>query len=250
MSIESHAHEHEFEPQYGLPERLPAGERILWQGSPDFGTLARRVFHLRKIGLYFALLVAAHGINLIASGSSLVQALLSLRWLLPLALIGAGSVALLAWLTARSTVYTLTNKRVVLRVGIVLTVTFNVPLSRVASAGLRSHADGFGDITLALGGSDRIAWLQLWPSVRPWRFTKPEPMLRSVPNAQQLSAQLTDAWTAAKAQQAPVDAAHPAAGAGAGAGAIAGASAHPNSVLGPEPGISQPHEQQWQASLA
>ena len=41
MSMESHSHEHEFEPQYGLPERLPQGETILWQASPDVATLAR-----------------------------------------------------------------------------------------------------------------------------------------------------------------------------------------------------------------
>ena len=35
MTIQSNGHEHELEPQYGLPERLPATEKILWQGSPD-----------------------------------------------------------------------------------------------------------------------------------------------------------------------------------------------------------------------
>ena len=43
MSIESHGHEYEFEPQFGLPERLPQTERILWQGAPDAGTLAQAV---------------------------------------------------------------------------------------------------------------------------------------------------------------------------------------------------------------
>ena len=35
---------------------------------------------------------------------------------------------MLAWLTSRNTVYTITNKRVVMRIGIVLSVTFNLPL--------------------------------------------------------------------------------------------------------------------------
>ena len=197
MSIESHGHEHEFEPQYGLPERLPAGERILWQGSPDFMTLARRVFQLRKLALYFALLMAYMVAPALWQGASPLVALASLKWLAPLAALGLGSVALLAWLTARTTVYTLTDKRVVMRVGIVLTVTFNLPLTSLAAAGLRRHQGGFGDITLALTGRDRIAWLQLWPSVRPWRFNRPEPMLRGVANAQAVAQQVTQAWTAA-----------------------------------------------------
>ena len=59
MSIENNGHGYEFEPQFGLPERLPQTERILWQGSPDVGALAQSAFHLRKFMLYFALLMVA-----------------------------------------------------------------------------------------------------------------------------------------------------------------------------------------------
>lgn len=197
MSIESHGHEHEFEPQYGLPERLPAGEHILWQGSPDFVTLARRVFQIRKLALYFALLMAYMVVPALWQGASPLMALASLKWLGPLALLGLGSVALLAWLTARTTVYTLTDKRIVMRVGIVLTITFNLPLTSLAAAGMRRHQGGFGDITLALAGRDRIAWLHLWPSVRPWHFNRPEPMLRGVAHAEAVARQVTQAWVAA-----------------------------------------------------
>ena len=51
MTIQSNGHEHELEPQYGLPERLPATEKILWQGSPDARALARSAFHIRKLAL-------------------------------------------------------------------------------------------------------------------------------------------------------------------------------------------------------
>ena len=47
-------HEHEFEAAPGLPERLPAGERILWQGAPDWRALALHAFHVRKLAIYFA----------------------------------------------------------------------------------------------------------------------------------------------------------------------------------------------------
>ena len=235
MSIESHGHEYEFEPQYGLPERLPAGERIMWQGSPDFGTLARRVFHLRKLVAYFSLLIAATAGPVLWSGGSLTEALVAIKWLAPLSVLGLASVAMLAWLTARTTVYTLTSKRVVMRVGIVLTVTFNLPLSTLASAALRRHGGGFGDITLALAGSDRIAWLQLWPSVRPWRFKRPEPMLRAVPDAEKLSATLQRAWAAVTGGSVAVAATT------ATAAPTQSPSAAPSETLQPRPA-------QWQAS--
>jgi hypothetical protein len=105
-------------------------------------------------------------------------------------------------MTARTTVYTLTNKRVVMRLGIVLTVSFNLPLKQIASADVRLLEGGFGDITLALEGSDRIAWVHLWPSVRPWRINKPEPTLRAIPNVQEVSVKLRDAWTQATGRAA------------------------------------------------
>jgi hypothetical protein len=54
--------------------------------------------------------------------------------------------------------------------------------------------NGFGDITLALKGADRIGWVHLWPSVRPWRIAKPEPTLRSVADVQMVAEKLRDAW--------------------------------------------------------
>ena len=196
------SHEHEFEPQFGLPERLPANERILWQGSPAVAALAQSAFHLRKIALYFAVLLVARAAPEISAGASVVEVLLSLKWLAPLALTGLLIVWTLAWLTARTTVYTLTNKRVVMRLGIVLTVTFNLPLSRIASADLRALEAGHGDITLALKGEDRIAWVHLWPSVRPWRITQPEPTLRAIPEAAAVASQLSAAWSAVNGQAA------------------------------------------------
>jgi hypothetical protein len=34
---------------------------------------------------------------------------------------------------------------------------------------------------LTIAGNDRIAYLHLWPHVRRWRFKRPEPMLRCIP---------------------------------------------------------------------
>jgi hypothetical protein len=197
MNIPGHRHEHELEPQYGLPERLPPGERILWQGSPDAKALALSAFHLRKLLLYFGALLALRGGFVVADGGDLGSALSALLWPALLAGAALAAVVLLAWLTARTTVYTLTDRRVVMRIGIVLTLAFNLPLARIASAGLRTGADGCGDIVLGLAGTDRIAWLQLWPHVRPWRLARPEPMLRALPDATSVAATLSAAWSKA-----------------------------------------------------
>ena len=195
MPIENLGHEYEFEPQFGLPERLPDDEVIVWQGSPDAGALATSAFHLKKLGFYFAALILACAWPALESGAGLMAVLLAVKWIVPLTVMGMVSIWTLAWLTARTTVYTVTSKRVVMRLGIVLTVSFNLPFKQIASADVRVLKDGFGDITLALQGPDSIAWVHLWPSVRPWRISKPEPTLRAVPDVQAVSDKLRQAWT-------------------------------------------------------
>ena len=194
MPIENFGHEYEFEPQFGLPERLPSDEFIVWQGSPDVGALASSAFHIKKLAAYFILLNVACAWPALEAGAGAMAVLQAIKWIAPLTLIGLAAVWLLAYTTARTTAYTLTNKRVVMRLGIVLTVSFNLPLKQIASADVRMLDDGFGDITLSLKGSDRIAWVHLWPSVRPWKITKPEPTLRAIPQVQEISVKLRDAW--------------------------------------------------------
>ena len=192
-----HEHEHEFEAAPGLPEPLPPGEKLLWQGSPDWRVLARRAFHLRKLAAYFGALLVLRVAFLVNDGAALTEALRSTVGPLALASLGLALVALMAWLSARSTVYTITDKRVVMRIGIVLTLTFNIPFKRIAAAGLHLDAGGSGDLPLTLQGPDRIAFLHLWPHARPWRLGKPEPMLRSVPQAALVARVLTEAWSQA-----------------------------------------------------
>jgi hypothetical protein len=183
--------EHEFEPVPGLPERLPEGERILWQGSPDPKALALQAFHIRKVAVYFAILMAGSFAAGIIDGEAAAAASLSALGLVPVAAAGLGLIALLAWLTARATIYTITNRRVVLRFGVALPMALNVPFTVIESAALRIHPGGSGDLPLALADGQRIAWLVNWPYVRGGR--RSQPMLRAVPEAARVATLLGEA---------------------------------------------------------
>jgi hypothetical protein len=195
--------EHESEPVYGLPEELPPGEQVLWQGAPRWQSLAVRAFHARKLALYFGVLLAWRGAATLADGGSLGEAAVAVLWLVPLAVATLGIVALLAWWSCRTTVYTVTNRRVAMRIGIVLTITLNLPFRVIESVGLRSYRDGTGDLALSLSGKDKIALIHLWPHARPWRFARPEPMLRAIPEAERVGALLSQAMAAATGISAP-----------------------------------------------
>lgn len=209
VNYDGHEHEHEFEPEYGLPEPLPAGEHVLWQGAPDWRTLARHVFHVRTLVVYFAVILVIRATVVAMNGGTGAEVIRAVALLSPLAALAVGIAAGMALLCARTTVYTITDKRVAMRIGIVLNLTFNLPLSRIAMADLREIARGTGDIPLALSGSDRIAYAHLWPHARPWRLARPEPMLRCIPDVARVAAILKQAWTQDQFRVASVQAVVP-----------------------------------------
>ena len=186
--------EYEFEAAEGLPEPLPQDEMILWQGAPNWISMAKHVFHLQWLGLYFAVIVFWQLISVSSSEGGLAAGWSSVALAFFLAVVGLVLVGLLAYWSATTTMYTLTNRRIVMRVGIVLTVTFNLPYKTLGSADLKVYKDGTGDIPMQIATEDKIAFFHLWPHVRPWRLAKPEPMMRCVPEAKKVAILLTEAW--------------------------------------------------------
>lgn len=179
-----------------LDERLkqmPEGERLLWKGSPSFWPLARRAFHVRGLAIYFAVLMVWRVASALSDGQSLADSLSYAAMLLPLAALALGLVTTLAWLSARNTSYAITTKRVLIKSGIALTGTLNLPLRYVETAGMKMHADGTGDFPLAIVKPERVAWMLAWPNVRPWRLSHPEPMLRAVSEPERVASALADA---------------------------------------------------------
>lgn len=175
-----------FEPIRGLPEQLPEGEHILWQGSPDFRRLAREALGVRWIAAYFAILVVWR-IGVSSTDNPLV---VSMSHAVPFAVAGVITCALiylLAYVQARSTVYTLTNKRVAMRIGAALTMTLNLPYTWIGTAQLDLKRSGHGTLVMELIGETRLSYLMTWPHVKPWSMARTKPALRCIPDAQKVA---------------------------------------------------------------
>lgn len=173
--------EYDHEPIRGLPADLPEGEHIIWQGAPVWKNMAMSALHIRLAFVYFLMIVTT--------------ALFRGDWSTAMAVSAFGAVTigmfvLFAWGVARTTVYTLTNKRVVLRIGVALNKCINLPLSELESANLKQLPDGSGNIVLTLKGLPRLGYLMLWPHARSLRIVRPQPMMRAIPEAQRVSALL------------------------------------------------------------
>jgi len=185
----------------GLPGELPEGEHVLWQGSPHWRAFAVRVFHTRFVAGYFLILMAWSLFETLWQGGTVGSALATAGWLSLVGALALGFLGLLAWLFARTTIYTLTNKRIAMRYGVALPMTINIPLRCISSAGLRLYPNGTGDIPFQLAGPDRFAYLHLWPNARPWRFSQAEPMVRAVPQAEQAAQVISNTLEAFHAEQ-------------------------------------------------
>jgi hypothetical protein len=174
----------------GLPDHLPEGERLLWQGRPEWKRLAIEAFHVRKVAAYFVAVMAAQAGLKLAGGATAGEALAAVPMLLLLAIAACAILAALAYASARTTSYSLTSKRALMRVGIALPVIINLPLRQVDAASFAVTSGDVGSIILKTGGETRLAYLLLWPHARPWHITRPQPAFRCIRNVEAVAAKL------------------------------------------------------------
>ena len=181
----------------GLPAPLPAGERILWQGAPRPWPLMRHACHVIKIAGYFAVLAAWPLVSAVIAGSALTDAFGTAAWLVAMGLVAAMLLGIYGLLVSRVTLYTVTNRRVVIRSGIAVPMTVNIPFTIILRAAVRQRGDATTDIPLLLAPGQRVSLLLLWPHLRPWRLSRPEPMLRAIPQDEDVAGILAAALAAA-----------------------------------------------------
>lgn len=190
--MSQHHDDFEIEPVEGLPETPPEGERILWQGRPDWWALSVEALSLKWVAGYFVLLMMWRFVSVVdllplghAIGATVPFALLGL--------VTCGLLMLTAWVQARATMYTVTDARVVMRIGAALTLTLNLPYTQVSNAMLDLRKRGTGTIALETMGETRLSYLVCWPHVRPWHMRRTQPALRCIPQAEKVAGLIAEA---------------------------------------------------------
>lgn len=162
-------------------------EAILWRGKPDFLRLAATAFHTNTIAVYFVLLVV---IAVVAGSSGNAMMIAGL---------GVAGVMILyglAYLAAKKSTYILTSHRFVLLTGVALEKRISIPLKHIGAAHLKQRSGGYGDIALEISGDQRLGYFILWPHARPLRMLTPQPLLRVIPNAEQVAMKIAEACAA------------------------------------------------------
>ncbi|MEL7129166.1 MAG: photosynthetic complex putative assembly protein PuhB [Pseudomonadota bacterium] len=181
------------EPIPGLPEALPEGEKLLWQGHPDTWGLMFGAFRLRWIAAYVLIMTGWRLIAKAGDGAGAEELLGTIG----IALIATMVGVLLLWVIARAmshaTIFTITSQRVVLRYGIAIRKYVNAPFAQMVSAQIKRHGSRLGDISLQLTGPGQLGYFYLWPFARPFQFRRAHPMLRSIASPEDVSALLANA---------------------------------------------------------
>jgi len=180
------------EPVPGLPAHLPDGEKILWQGKPEIRPLFVTALHGRKVAIYFVILAIWKLISSVSDGKAAAEIAFSVGGTLVLAGLVLALLYLLTYLIARTTIYTITNKRLVMRFGVALPITFQFPFSQIDAADvMRIGRDG-GNIAFTLKEHTKVSWAVLWPHVRAWKVARPQPTIRAVADVLSVSSLLAD----------------------------------------------------------
>ena len=179
-----------------LPGRMPEDERPLWSGGPDGASLARHALHVRKVAVYFALLLAWRLLAVWRDGFSVEAAINASLTTAALALAVVAALRAYAWASARSTDYAITTKRVIIRTGVALPITINVPFSKIERVDVKRRDGGGGDIEITLIDGERVGYVILWPSAKPFHPLRVRPMLRALADVDTAAATLSSALQA------------------------------------------------------
>ncbi len=194
--------EHDGEPVRGLPEALPAGETLLWQGQPQADGFATRALGLRGLSIYFGALMLLQGAIGFSQGAGLVQVGGGLAISAAIGLVCLGLLWVIGRAAARAAIYTITDKRVVMRVGIALPMVVNLPFTVIGSVARAIRPDGTEDVVLSIVKPAHVSWIALWPHVRLGSILNPQPVLRALP--QESGAAQLLARALARSAKAPV----------------------------------------------
>ena len=163
-----------FEAPKNILDAIPNGESILWKGRPSLWGFSWNLFGLKWITLYLSMLSIVSVARFFASDfytAFYVDCL-------PFFLSGIFASIILIDLAATqtySTVYIITENRVIIKTGAALSFLISMPFKKIKEVNLQKRGASIGTISFELLSEKRVPYISCWPSVRPWKFKRTQP---------------------------------------------------------------------------
>ena len=168
-----------FEAPKNILDAIPDGESILWKGKPSLWGFSWNLFGLKWITFYLSILSVVSIARFFASDFHTAFYIDFLPFFLSgifasIILIG------LAAIQAYSTVYIITENRVIIKTGAALSFLISMPFKKIKEVNLQKRGASIGTISFDLFSKKRVPYISCWPSVRPWKFKKTQPAFSCV----------------------------------------------------------------------
>ena len=193
-----------FEVHKNILDAIPEGESILWKGKPSFWGFSWYFFGLKLLAFYLIILSVVFAARLTVTDFFTAFVVDFLPFLLSGILTSCILMAL-AKIQSQSSVYIITENRVIIKSGAALSFLISMPFKKIKAVNLQKRKGSLGTISFELNSGKRVPYISCWPSVRPWRFKKTEPAFSCIENVDEVATILRKSVMAGRGSlQAPV----------------------------------------------
>ena len=193
-----------FEVHKNILDAIPEGESILWKGKPSFWGFSWYFFGLKLLAFYLIILSVVFVARLTVTDFFTAFVVDFLPFLLSGILTSCILMAL-AKIQSQSSVYIITENRVIIKSGAALSFLISMPFKKIKAVNLQKRKGSLGTISFELNSGKRVPYISCWPSVRPWRFKNTEPAFSCIENVDEVATILRKSVMAGRVSlQAPV----------------------------------------------
>ena len=193
-----------FEVHKNILDAIPEGESILWKGKPSFWGFSWYFFGLKLLAFYLIILSVVFAARLTVTDFFTAFIVDFLPFLLS-GILTSFILMALAKIQSQSSVYIITENRVIIKSGAALSFLISMPFKKIKAVNLQKRKGSLGTISFELNSGKRVPYISCWPSVRPWRFKKTEPAFSCIENVDEVATILRKSVMAGRVSlQAPV----------------------------------------------
>ena len=167
-------------------DAIPEGESILWKGKPSFWGFSWYFFGLKLLAFYLIILSVVFAARLTVTDFFTAFVVDFLPFLLS-GILTSFILMALAKIQSQSSVYIITENRVIIKSGAALSFLISMPFKKIKAVNLQKRKGSLGTISFELNSGKRVPYISCWPSVRPWRFKKTEPAFSCIENVDEVA---------------------------------------------------------------
>ena len=175
-----------FEVHKNILDAIPEGESILWKGKPSFWGFSWYFFGLKLLAFYLIILSVVFAARLTVTDFFTAFVVDFLPFLLS-GILASCILMALAKIQSQSSVYIITENRVIIKSGAALSFLISMPFKKIKAVNLQKRKGSLGTISFELNSGKRVPYISCWPSVRPWRFKKTEPAFSCIENVDEVA---------------------------------------------------------------